>query len=99
MTTLLLRYHVAEPNVHEVVRAVETAFTGLERASPAGIRFSYYRVADTAEFVGLLELDPGTENPLLHLEPTRALKSVVDRVALGTPPLPRPLHLLARYGR
>lgn len=99
MTPLLLRYHVAENDVQKVIRAVETAFAGLEKAAPAGLRFAYYRVADTAEFVGLLELDDGTENALPHLEATRALKAVVDSVALGSPPLPQPPKLVARYGR
>lgn len=98
MTTLLLRYHVAEKDVQAVIRAVETAFAGLEREHPKGIRFSYFQVPDTTEFVGVLELDDGVENPLPKLESTRALKAVVDGVAVGSPPVPRPLRLLARYG-
>lgn len=97
MTTLLLRYHVAEKDVQTVLQAVETAFADLKKAHPAGLRFAYYRVADTAEFVGIVELDDGVENPLPTLEATRQLKSVVDRVAVGAPPLPLSLKEIAKY--
>lgn len=76
MTTLLLRYHVAENDVQTVVHAVEAAFAGLEEEHPKGLRFTYYRVAETAEFVG-----------------------IVDRVAIGAPPLPLPLKAIGTYGR
>lgn len=97
MTTLLLRYHVAEKDVQTVVHAIETAFAGLEKAHPAGLRFAYYRVADAAELVGLVELDDGVENPLPTIEATRQLKAVVDRLAIGSPPLPSPLKRIAKY--
>lgn len=97
MTTLLLRYHVAENDVQTVVHAVESAFAGLEKEHPAGLRFTYYRVAETAEFVGIVDLDDGIENPLPTLEATRQLKAVVDRVAVGAPPLPLPLKVIGTY--
>lgn len=90
MTTLLLRYHVAQKDAQTLVRAVEAGFASLEKQSPAGIRFSYYRVGETAEFVGLVELDDGIENPLPKLEAMRTLKAAVDGVALGSPPVPDP---------
>jgi hypothetical protein len=98
MTTLLLRYHVAEKDAQTLVGAIETAFAGLEKQRPAGLRFTYYRVGQTAEFVGLVELDDGFGNPLPELEATRTLKTVVDSVALGSPPVPQQLQVLARYG-
>ncbi|MBX3264606.1 MAG: hypothetical protein KIS78_01575 [Labilithrix sp.] len=99
MTTLMLRYHVADDDVQTVVRAVEAAFAGLRDERPEGLRFTYFRVAETAEFVGLVELADGRDNPLPALEATRALKAVVDRVAAGGPPTPQPLHVLGAYGR
>lgn len=99
MTTLLLRYHVAENDVQTVVHAVEAAFAGLEEEHPKGLRFTYYRVAETAEFVGIVDLDDGLENPLPRIEATRQLKAVVDRVAIGAPPLPLPLKAIGTYGR
>lgn len=97
MTTLLLRYHVAENDVHTVVHAVETAFAGLKKEHLKGLRFTYYRVAETPEFVGIVELDDGLENPLSTLEATRQLKAVVDRLAVGTPPIPLPLKVIGTY--
>jgi hypothetical protein len=97
MTTLLLRYHVADSDVQTVVRAVKSAFAGIEKQHPAGFRFKYYRVAETSEFVGLVELDDGVENPLPTLQAARELKATVDRVALGSPPLPVPLKEIATY--
>lgn len=99
MTTLLLRYHVAENDVQAVVHAIEAAFAGLKEARPTGLRFTYYRVAGTAEFVGIVALDDGVANPLPALEATRQLKAVVDRVAIGEPPLPSTLEVLGRYER
>lgn len=99
MTRLLLRYHVADANVQAVLDAVETAFAELEKAGPKGMRFSYYRVAGTAEFVGIVELDDGVENPLPTLGAMRELKAVVDRVGIGAPPLPSPLEVLGAYAR
>lgn len=98
MTTLLLRYHVAENDVQTVVHAIETAFAGLEKERPKGLRFTYYRVAETAEFVGFVELDDGAENPLPSIEATRQLKVLVDRLAVGAPPLPAPLRVIGSYG-
>lgn len=97
MSTLLLRYHVAESDVQTVVRAVQEAFRGLEKEHPKGLRFTYYHVAQTAEFVGLVELDDGIPNPLPTLEAARQLKATVDRVALGTPPVPVPLEVIGKY--
>lgn len=98
MTVLLLRYHVAENDVQTVVRAVETAFASLNEERPEGIRFTYYRVAGTAELVGLVELPDGVDNPLPRLEATRALKATVDAAALGGAPIPQPLQVIGSYG-
>lgn len=97
MRTLLLRYHVAENDVQTVAHAVETAFAGLQKEHPTGLRFTYYRVAETMEFVGIVELDDGIENPLPTLGAMRQLKAVVDRVAVGAPPFPSPLTEIAKY--
>lgn len=97
MTTLMLRYHVADSDVEVVARAVESAFAGLEKAHPRGLRFTYYRVPEAAEFVGIVELEDGAENPLPALEATRALKAVVDRVAVGGPPVAVPLKAIGTY--
>jgi hypothetical protein len=49
--------------------------------------------------VGLVELDDGIENPLPKLEAMRTLKTVVDSVALGSPPASQLLQVFARYGQ
>lgn len=98
MPTMMLQYKAAESGVSEVISAVEAAFAALDERKPKGlVRFSYYRKPGTAEFVGLLELEAGVENPLFGIEAARALQATVSRVAVGAAPMPVPLELVALH--
>ncbi len=97
MSVLLLRYHVAERDVQTVISAVQSAFAALKKENPDLVRFTYYQVAGTTEFVGLVELRDGVENPLLRLESTKKLKGIVDGLTVGAPPPPQPLKVIGVY--
>lgn len=97
MSVLLLRYHVAENDVQAVVDAVTRAFAALPEESPDIVRFTYYQVVGAPEFVGVLELREGADNPLPKHASTRALKSIIDGVVLGGPSPAQPLKVLGLY--
>jgi hypothetical protein len=98
MRSLMVRYQVANEGVADIVGAIEAAFAAVEAQQPAGVRWAYYRRADSTEFVALLELDDGVENPLLGIGPARELRSAVARWVAGDAPTPLPLDLLGSYG-
>ncbi|MCE9669828.1 hypothetical protein LY474_18690 [Myxococcus stipitatus] len=97
MPTMMVRYKAAEAGVPEVLGAVEAAFAALKARGPEGVRFAYYRRPGTSEFVALLELDAGVENPLPGIEAARGLQATVARWAMGTAPSPEPLELIASH--
>lgn len=98
MSVLMIRYKVAEEDVAEVTGAVEAAFAALEAQQPKGVRFAYYRRAGGTEFVALLELEEGVENPLPGIGAARALQATVARRAVGEAPAPQPLERVGSYG-
>jgi hypothetical protein len=98
MSIQMIRFQVASEGVAEVVGAVQAAVAALTAQQPAGVRYTYYRRAGSTEFVALLELDAGIENPLLGIAAARALQAAVARWVVGEPPVPQPLELLGAYG-
>jgi hypothetical protein len=98
MSMLLLRYHVADEGVRHVIGAVDAAIAALRAKRPEGIRYAYYRRADSSEFIALLELEDGVDNPLLGIEAARALQATVAKWVAGEPPVPQALELLGSYG-
>ncbi|MFF3120853.1 hypothetical protein ACFVRD_00385 [Streptomyces sp. NPDC057908] len=97
MPVLMIRYQVADEGVAEVVDAIEAAFAAVEVQRPEGIRYAYLRQADSAEFISLLDLDEGTENPLPGLEAARRLQTTVAKWAVGTGATPQPFDVLGAY--
>jgi hypothetical protein len=97
MPTLIVRYDIPEEGVDDVVRAVESAFAAVNDRQPDGIRWRYWRRAGSTEFVALLDLDEGIENPLLAIDAAKELQATVAKWALGAPPAPQPLQLLGSY--
>jgi hypothetical protein len=95
---LMIRYQVAEEGVAEVADATKAAFVALEARRPEGIRYAYYHRPGSTEFVGLLELDEGVENPLPGIGAARKLQATVAKWATGDAPAPQPLDVLGSYG-
>jgi hypothetical protein len=95
---LMIRYQVAEEGVAEVSEAIEAAFEAVEAQQPQGVRYAYLRRAGSTEFIALLELDEGVENPLPGIEEARRLQATVAKWAVGPAPAPQPLDVLGAYG-
>ncbi|HEX2284799.1 MAG TPA: hypothetical protein VHI10_08245 [Mycobacterium sp.] len=97
MPTLIVRYDIDEDGVDDVVNAVAAAFAAVNEQRPGGIRWTYWRRAGSTEFVALLELDDGVENPLPAIDACRELQAVIAKWVPGEPPTPQPLQLLGSY--
>lgn len=97
MTTLVIRYQTSDEGAEEVANATKEVFAALEGQQPKGIRFSYYRVVGSADFVAVLELAEGVENPLPGIEAARQLQATVAEHAVGASPAPQPVHVLGSY--
>ena len=96
MTTLMLQYRVADEGVDEVARAVGVVAAQLAEVGPAGVRWGYYR--RPGEFVALLELADGAENPFLALAGAPDLQAAVKKWAIGEVPMPERLEFVGGYG-
>ena len=76
MAIMMVRYEVGEDDVAEVVNAIEQTFAALAERKPHGVRYLYLRRSSGAEFVALLELDDGVENPLPAITAARHLQAL-----------------------
>lgn len=99
MTMLLLRYQVPEEGVAEVAGAVRAAFAEVAAHGPEGLRWTYCRRPGGTEFVALVELAPGVENPLPAFAAARTLQATVAKWAVGDQPAPEPLEVIGTYLR
>ena len=97
MPVLMIRYQVAEEGVPEVVSAVSKAFAAIASERPDGIRYAYLRRPDSTEFVALLMLEDGVENPLPGIDAARELQATVAKWATGNAPVPQPFSILGAY--
>lgn len=75
MTVLMIRYQVTEDGVAEVTDAVKETFAALDAEQPDGLRYADYRHADRREFVALVDLDDGVDNPLRRRTDTPTTRS------------------------
>lgn len=98
MPVFVLSYQVSDEGVAEVAEAVEKAFAAVNAQRPEGVRYAYLRRAGSGEFVALLELAEGVENPLPGIAEARELQATVARWAAGPAPAPRPFEVLGDYG-
>ncbi|MER5325381.1 hypothetical protein [Streptosporangium roseum] len=97
MSVFMISYQVADEGVAEVVEAIEKAFAAVDAQRPDGIRYAYLRRAGSTEFVALLELADGVENPLPGIAEARRLQATVARWAVGAAPAPQPFDVLGDY--
>ncbi|MBE1537915.1 hypothetical protein [Actinomadura algeriensis] len=97
MPVFMISYQVADEGVAEVVEAVEKAFAAVNAQRPDGVRYAYLRRAESSEFVALLELAEGVENPLPGIAEARGLQATVAEWAVGPAPAPQPLEVLGDY--
>jgi hypothetical protein len=93
----MITYKVAGDGVGEVTSAIEKAFAAVEAQRPDGLRYAYLRRADSGEFLALVQLDDGVENPLPGIQAARDLQATVARWATGPAPVPQPFELVGDY--
>ncbi|WP_125728562.1 hypothetical protein [Kibdelosporangium aridum] len=78
-----------------MTEAVHAAFDAVEAEQPQGIRYAYLRSGE--QFVALLEVADGVENPLPGIEAARSLQATVAKLAVGPAPSPEPFEILGAY--
>ncbi len=83
MPVLMISYQAAEEGIAELTGAIKATFAALEEKHPEGVRYAYWRRADSTEFVALLELADGVENPLPGIEAALRLRSTVAKWVVG----------------
>ncbi|MBO9524072.1 MAG: hypothetical protein J7518_21250 [Nocardioidaceae bacterium] len=64
MSTRILRATVKPEHVADLEAAVGKLFAALDEYRPEGLRYASARVDGTRDYVVLLQLDDGLENPL-----------------------------------
>ncbi|HEX6521271.1 MAG TPA: hypothetical protein VF070_14870 [Streptosporangiaceae bacterium] len=96
MTVLIVRYTAADDGAEELTTAVKEAFAAVAEANPPGMRYDYYRIADSNDYVAVVELAEGAENPLRGIAGVQALSAVVKKWAIGES-APQPAELLGSY--
>jgi hypothetical protein len=97
MTVLMVRFEAPEQGVTAVEQAVRSAFAAVASEQPAGIKYQYYRLGGSNEFVALLELADPADNPLFGIEAARELQATMAKWAVGGPPAPKALEVLGTY--
>ena len=95
MTSLMIRYEMDPQSGDRVEEQVRRAMAAVDAAGFDGVTWRYWRVAGTNEMVAILDLADGMANPLPDIAEARALQVLVAEVAVGVPPVARPLHLIA----
>ncbi|WP_084426273.1 hypothetical protein [Kibdelosporangium aridum] len=95
MALLMIRYTVPPDEVSSVTEAVRTAFEAVDAEQPQGIRYAYLRSGE--QFMALLEVADGVENPLPGIEAARNLQATVAKLAVGPAPSPEPFEVLGAY--
>lgn len=97
MPVFVISYQVADEGVDEVAEAIEKAFAAVDAQQPEGVRYAYLRRAGGTEFVALLEVAEGVENPLPGIAEARRLQATVAEWAVGPAPAPEPFDVLGAY--
>jgi hypothetical protein len=96
MTVQMVRFTTTEDRVADVEAGIETVIAAIDRAQPAGMRYTACRERDGVTFLLLLELDDGVENPLPAIPEARAVQQQMAGWA-ATPPAPEPLAVVGSY--
>jgi hypothetical protein len=97
MPVQLLRFTAIPGRADELSDAIEAAFAAIHEAKPEGIRYDYYRVAGSDDYVAVVELADGADNPLFAIPAAQELRAVVARHAAAGPPAPASAQVLGRY--
>ena len=96
MSVTMIRAKVKAERVADVEAAATTMFSAIEQAQPEGVRYASCRLADSATFVILLQLEEGIENPLAAVPEFREFQAnLKDWIA--EPPTTEQLTVVGSY--
>lgn len=98
MNVMMIRYEVTSDGVEPVREAIRAAFRALEAARPDGVAYAYGQRIGSCEFVAVLALDAGVDNPLPGIPEARQLQAEVAKWIDDAPPVPTPVELIGSYG-
>lgn len=88
----------SEEGAARVNEALGSAFGALAKEAPDGVCLTYWRVRSGRRFLALVELaDEGT-NPLMDIDATRVLPTVIARCVDGGYPRPEVVEKVGSYG-
>ena len=96
MSVTMIRAKVKAERVADVEAAATTMFSAIEQAQPEGVSYASCRLADSATFVILLQLEEGIENPLAAVPEFREFQAnLKDWIA--EPPTTEQLTVVGSY--
>lgn len=96
MSLQMVRFSTDAERVNEVQDAIATLFTAVAQAAPVGMTYTAGRVGDSSDFVFLLQLADGADNPLLGIPGALDFRAKVAGWA-GLPVAPQDFTVLGRY--
>jgi hypothetical protein len=96
MTVMMARAEVDPDHIDDVEAAVKELFAAIDEAQPAGVHYASCRVADTATFVVLVQVDDGIDNPLPGIPAFVDFQQQIGAWMVG-PPTPEALTILGSY--
>ena len=96
MSVQMVRFSTDAERVHEVEDAIAALFTAVSAAAPTGMTYTAGRVGDGPDFVFLLQLAEGVDNPLLGIPDALDFRSRVAGWAVE-PFAPQHFTVLGRY--
>jgi hypothetical protein len=97
MTIVMMRANAMPEHADNIESAAGSMFAAIENEAPEGIRYSAYRVGESATFVILLELLEGTENPLPGIAAVGTFQEDLRGGWLSEPPVMEQLTLVGEY--
>ncbi|MFA4081331.1 hypothetical protein [Mycobacteroides salmoniphilum] len=96
MSVQMVRFRTDPERVHEVEEAITALFTAVSEAAPAGMTYTAGRVGDGPDFVFLLQLVDGLDNPLLGIPDALEFRANLAGWA-SEPVAPQSFTVLGRY--
>lgn len=96
MSVQMVRFTADTERAPEVEEAIATLFTAVSKAAPVGMSYTAGRVGDGPDFVFLLQLDDGVDNPLPGIPDALEFRAKLAGW-VGNPVAPQPFTVLGRY--
>ncbi|OHT84997.1 hypothetical protein [Mycobacteroides saopaulense] len=96
MSVQMVRFSTDKERVDEVQTAVAALFAAVSEAAPTGMTYTAGRVGDGPDFVFLLQLAEGVDNPLPSIPGALDFRAKLAGWAAGAV-APQPFTVLGRY--